>query len=656
MSCFVLRKRRLSPVLVGPGPLGSALSPVFLVFLGLCVGSGAPAVAVDTPMLVTQLPASAPATEPPAHETWGLGMLDAEGARIVLVAPGAEPRVLTADFHSASDPAVSFDGTRFVFAAQRTAADDWNIYEYSLDGGEIRQITRDLGDCRSPCYQSTLFTLDSPEPWHQVAFVRRDPEAVVESGTGPLTRIYSCRMDGSEVRRLTYNLSSDKDPWMVWDGLVIFASWQRARLDRGPAGSMGLFGINLDGTDFALFACDQGAGERFKHMPCTTPEGWLVFVEGPRFPWDGAGSLAKVSLRRPLRSYRRLSGSDGWLYRAPSPLGDGGILVSRRPADASRPHGVYRLDLESGELRQVFDDPAFHDLQSRAVIPREEPDGRSSVVVPEDPRARLYGLDISVHDLPERDWLTPERAPRLRIIEGMPRQPPVSAAGDDPASPPLATRRILGETPIEADGSFHVDIPANRPLELQLLDERGMALRSCGWIWARNRENRGCIGCHEDGELTSQNRYVDALARPADVLDGLEVGATVDFRHDVYPIIEGTCVACHGEAGVQPHLADSQLPAGRGAYERLLARDGEDGQLYRYVDPGRARTSPLVWHLYGRNTARPWDGAAAERDFAALPAEDEPLLTEDQRRTVVQWIDLGAAWDARGVEPGSRER
>ena len=609
---------------------------------GVVLGVESGLAAVEVPLLVTQLPASASADAGESVPGWGLGALDVAGARIVLVAPGGEPRVLTADFYSASDPSVAFDGTRFVFAARRTPADDWNIYEYSLEGGEIRQITRDLGDCRSPCYQSTLFTLDSPEPWHQVAFVRREPGAMVESGGVPLTQIYSCRMDGSEVRRLTYNLSSDKDPWMVWDGLLIYASWQRARLDRGPAGSMGLFGINLDGTDVSLFACDQGVGERFKHMPCTTPEGWLVFVEGERFPWDGAGSLASVSLRRPLRSYRRLAGSDGWLYRAPSPLGDGGILVSRRPADGSRPHGVYRLELESGELQPVFDDPAFHDLQARAVIRRAEPDGRSSVVVAEDPRAHLYGLDISVHDLPERDWLTPHVAPRLRIIEGKPLP---SGAASEVAEPPLAARRILGEARIEADGSFHVNVPANRPLELQVLDERGMALRSCGWIWARNRENRGCIGCHEDGELLAQNRYVDALARPAEVLEG--VGA-VDFRHDVYPIVAGTCVACHGEAGVEPRLDEgSQTPPGRGAYERLLARDGEAGSEYRYVHPGRARTSPLVWHLYGRNTGRPWDGAVAEREFAVLPEEAEPLLTEAQRRTVVEWIDLGAAWDAR---------
>ena len=68
---------------------------------------------------------------------------------------------------------------------------------------------------------------------------------------------------------------------------------------------------------------------------------------------------------------------------------------------------------------------------------------------------------------------------------------------------------------MEEDGSFNVEVPADIPIEIQLLDENGMALRSCGWIWVKNNEPRGCIGCHEDQELTPENRMVDAVKRPS---------------------------------------------------------------------------------------------------------------------------------------------
>jgi hypothetical protein len=144
-----------------------------------------------------------------------------DGARIVLVAPDGSSRVLTEGFHSAADPDVGFDGTKFLFAGKRSAADVWNIFEMSLDNGQVRQITRDAGNCRSPVYQSTLYTLDSPEPWYQVTFVSDAAGTRNDDGSGPAVHLYSCKLDAqkgsvpffSTVRRLTYNVSSDFDPF-----------------------------------------------------------------------------------------------------------------------------------------------------------------------------------------------------------------------------------------------------------------------------------------------------------------------------------------------------------------------------------------------------------------------------------------------------------
>ena len=87
------------------------------------------------------------------------------------------------------------------------------------------------------------------------------------------------------------------------------------------------------------------------------------------------------------------------------------------------------------------------------------------------------------------------------------------------------------------------------------------------------------------------------------------------------------------------------------AYESLLTT-GAAGRG-KYVHPGRARTSPVVWQILGRNTARPWDGDATR--VGAKPAPDcgATELTPEEKRTFIQWIDLGALWD--GI-PGSDDR
>ncbi|MBN2131455.1 MAG: hypothetical protein JW741_18285 [Sedimentisphaerales bacterium] len=577
---------------------------------------------------------------------------------MAVVGPDGSIKVLTEGFHSACDPEVSFDGTRLLFAGKRAAGDDWNIFEMNVDGSDLRQITRDIGDCRSPSYQSTLYTIISPKPWYQLTFVGSRPLRSNECGLGHATSLYSCKLDGSAVRRLTFNLSADFDPCLLPDGRVVFASWQRARLDGGFRGRIGLFGINIDGADCAAFCVEQG--KRIKHMPCSTTGGLVVFVEADTLPWDGAGSLGSVTLRRPLHSYRPVTQPGEGLFHCPSPLPDGRILVSRRSGSGDDTHAVGVLDPADGRWEPVFDDPQWHDVQARAVVPRAEPDGRSSVVTEKDPNGKLYCLSVYINDLEDPQWLPRGSVKRVRILEGVAPGAEDSRGDADRAVagvgpygiPVLAQRRILSEVPVEEDGSFNVEIPADIPIELQILDADGMALRSCGWIWAKNHEPRGCIGCHEDGELTPENVFVDA-AQKASVKLAVppEHRRTVDFRRDVMPIIAARCAQCHGKPNAPVHLSGNLTPIpGEGgparfarSYESLL--DGAREGAGRYVHPGRARTSSLIWRLYGRRTSRPWDEPAPKGPVVTMPPAGAEPLREGEKRTFVEWIDTGALWD-----------
>jgi hypothetical protein len=88
--------------------------------------------ALDVPILVTQIPPAATAARSTGTEPRSMA-LPGDGGRIVLVNPDGTQRVLTEGFCSAADPAVSFDGKRFSFAAKRAPEDVWNVYEYSLE-------------------------------------------------------------------------------------------------------------------------------------------------------------------------------------------------------------------------------------------------------------------------------------------------------------------------------------------------------------------------------------------------------------------------------------------------------------------------------------------------------------------------------------------
>jgi hypothetical protein len=502
----------------------------------------------------------------------------------------------------------------------------------------------------------TFYTIDSEGPVYQIGFVSTRAGELNESGEVPSTSLYSCRLDGTSVRRLTFNPSSDMDPTVLPDGRLLFSSWQRSTLEWGWRGRISLFAAQTDGLDYALFAGNEG--RRIKRMPCVTKDRLVVFVEGDRAGWDGSGSLASVSLRRNMSSYRRITPESAGLFHSPSPLADGRILVSRRPNGGVGTHAVYRMDPRSGQSDKIFDDPDHHDIQAKSVAPRPEPDGRSSVLSEAQQQGTIYCLDVYRSDLGRDGWIAPGTAKRLRVLEGIPRtvDSPTSAAQ------PLIQRRFLGEVLIERDGSFNATVPANLPIQLQLLDAEGRALRSCGWIWVRNRETRGCIGCHEDPESTPKNRFAAALERPSVTLTlPPEKRRTVDFRRDVMPILSAKCATagCHANPTVPPLLGEGPDspragPGGaRRAYEALLAgfwvEDGPRPLSGPYVHPGRARTSPLVWHIFGVNTSRPWDARQDDVPRALMPPKGSEPLSAGEKRTLVEWIDLGALWD--GIPP-----
>ncbi|MGA2253056.1 MAG: hypothetical protein ABSG53_00205 [Thermoguttaceae bacterium] len=626
------------------------------------------------PMIVTQLSLRhglGAEQRPSIGKFWP----DDQPARLVLVFPDSSTRLLSEGFYSASDPEISFDAARVLFAGKRRAGEDWNIYEATLDGRNVRQITKDSGDCRSPCYQGTLYTLNSPAPWRQITFVSNRGGVWNEYGSAALTNLYSCKPDGSTVRRLTFNLSNDADPCLLGDGRLVFTSWQRCTLERGRQGYAGLFAVNLDGTDYSLFAEDRG--KSIKRMPCVTTKGLVVFVQSDEASSDGAGTLASVAVRRPLHSYRSITKESDGRFRCPSPLPDGRILVCRRTAEGQSVYGVYSLDPVSGEYASVFRDLRFHMIAAKLVYPRAEPDGRSSNVQEDDPQGKFYCLDVYSSDREGPAGMVRGTAKRLRVLEGVPwkvdragglagtRNSTSGVQATTVTVKAMALRRVLGEVAVEEDGSFNIAVPANTPIQLQLLDERGMALRSCAWIWARNHESRGCIGCHEDGELAPEDRFAKALGNSSIVVGpGPGQRRAADFRRDMLPIVRNKCFECHRQGQSPPYFAEAatlaeEERAARQVYEQLLApaeASASQNGYGKYVHLGKARTSPLTWHLLGQNTSRPWDAPAQEGAWKPIPALKKTPLTEDDKRAFVEWIDTGAAWDSRPAMRNAEEK
>ena len=85
----------------------------------------------------------------------------------------------------------------------------------------------------------------------------------------------------------------------------------------------------------------------------------------------------------------------------------------------------------------------------------------------------------------------------VRAMRGVP--PPSGSTGLRNAigETEFEQMQILGYAPIEPDGSFKLQVPADVPLALSVIDAEGRAIQThTNWIQVRPGERRTCDGCH----------------------------------------------------------------------------------------------------------------------------------------------------------------
>jgi mono/diheme cytochrome c family protein len=85
----------------------------------------------------------------------------------------------------------------------------------------------------------------------------------------------------------------------------------------------------------------------------------------------------------------------------------------------------------------------------------------------------------------------------VRAMRGVP--PPSGGMGTRQAigETEFEQMQILGYAPIEPDGSFKLQVPADVPLALSVIDAEGRAIQThTNWIQVRPGERRTCDGCH----------------------------------------------------------------------------------------------------------------------------------------------------------------
>jgi hypothetical protein len=389
----------------------------------------------------------------------------AGGGRVVLAWPPFQPaqvRVLSRDVVEAGQPVLSPDGRRVLFSGRTKAGAPRQIFEAILPDSLPQALTRLPAGAGSPAW------LGNGD------FVFVSPAADTPAARTNSPALYAQTGHGAP-RRLTFSGTPVAEPTVLPDGRICFVG-----ATPGPPPRTGLFVVNNDGTEIAAFAlvhADLSAVRR----PRAWPDGRMAFLTD-KF----AGT---IPLARPFHPHETLlqdCSSMEWESAT--------TRLVCRPGAGQPGQSVYRWRPAAQTQELLLEDPVWRSVVALPVAPSIRPMGRPTTVVPGRATGTLLCLASQWSSRVPTQNSPTQAVAQVRIL-----------SGESPG-------KVLGEVPVERDGSFLVEVPADHPLGFETVDAAGRIIDRCPpMIWVRPGENRSCLGCHEPHNRSPRNLRVLAV-------------------------------------------------------------------------------------------------------------------------------------------------
>ena len=163
------------------------------------------------------------------------------------------------------------------------------------------------------------------------------------------------------------------------------------------------------------------------------------------------------------------------------------------------------------------------------------------------------------------EGVPPGTVKRLRLFEPHYAYPGMGGHISIGIDGPWDVHRILGTVPVEADGSASFKVPANTPIAVQPLDEKGRAVQIMrSWFTAMPGETVSCVGCHDSQNTTPGRRSPAAMVRkPSAITPWYGPARGFSFQREVQPVLDKYCVGCHDGSNA-PRRRERGRRSGRG--------------------------------------------------------------------------------------------
>lgn len=361
--------------------------------------------------------------------------------------------ILTSDFHSARAPQVSFNGKSLIFSGQKGSGDVWQIWKLDMEENVLTQLTQSDRNCTDPLWL----------PDGRIAYSKQ-----IE-GEKSLTyhALFTCYSDGSNEQRITFQPHEDLSANMLNDGRLLVSSKQIYP----DEGALKYLAIHPDGTKAELFYQTIDATKSISKA-WETLDRKVVFAE--------SGNLVSINFNRPLNSRKIISEAKQGFFISIFPM-EGQQMLASIIKPTERSAGLALIDLSNPKNNILyFNNSEYHAVEPVLVIKRVVPKKLPSTVNMDRESGYFVCMDVN-----RSDMITEEPSSKIQVV------------GID---------KVLGETTVEEDGSFYLEIEADQAIRFQALNEAGELVNEpSSWMWVRPNERRGCVGCHEDREMAPEN-------------------------------------------------------------------------------------------------------------------------------------------------------
>ena len=490
--------------------------------------------------------------------------------KIYDVDSGKTRTLINTDTGNLRDPEISFDGKRVIFSMRMNKEDDYHIYEIGIDGSNLKQLTSAKG-------VSDIDPLYLPDGG--IVFTSTRQPKYCMCNRHIMGNLFRMESDGANITQIGVSTLFEGHSTMLNDGRILYDRWEY--VDRNFGDAQGLWTVNPDGTKHSIYygnnTASPGAVIDGRQIPGTDLV-LCIFSSCHDRPW---GSLAIIDRKKgvdgkepvvkiyPEAARDFVANGDldtfKWVqsfrYEDPFPMNKEWFLVSRtlykypewNNQACGYKQGIFLVGMDGSEElliegeRSVFDP---HIVESSAK-PVSLPMMRNFT----SDKGQFYV--VNVYEGTHMQGIEKGVAKWLRVIESPEKRSWTHGgwSGQGEQAPALnwhsfENKQILGEVPIEEDGSVNFMVPAGKHVYFQLLDKDKKMIQSMrSGVSLMPGEVNGCVGCHEDRIsilMPTPKRPIALTKKPVELekFMGMEP-FKFSFMEHVQPIMDRRCVKCH---------------------------------------------------------------------------------------------------------------